>query len=105
MEEISWQSHAANDSRLLRWRQKCDTNSNLFSCLERYGVKDDEQAPIYLHPGEGTVWSRHEKLALRRDYPDSKVYGAIMGPTWVLSAPDGPHVGPMNLAIRVVTQH
>ena len=26
----------------------------------------------------------------------------FMGPTWVLSAPDGPHVGPMNLAIRVV---
>ena len=25
-----------------------------------------------------------------------------MGPTWVLSAPDGPHVGPMNLSIRVV---
>ena len=25
-----------------------------------------------------------------------------MGPTWVLSAPDGPHVGPMNLAIRAV---
>ena len=24
-----------------------------------------------------------------------------MGPTWVLSAPDGPHVGPMNLPIRV----
>ena len=23
-----------------------------------------------------------------------------MGPTWVLSAPDGPRVGPMNLAIR-----
>ena len=27
-------------------------------------------------------------------------HGANMGPTWVLSAPDGPHVGPMNLAIR-----
>ena len=25
----------------------------------------------------------------------------LMGPTWVLSAPDGPPVGPMNLAIRV----
>ena len=25
---------------------------------------------------------------------------ANMGPTWVLSAPDGPHIGPMNLAIR-----
>ena len=30
--------------------------------------------------------------------PDSKVHGAKMGPTWILSAPDGPHVGPMNLA-------
>ena len=34
-------------------------------------------------------------------YPDSKVHGANMGPTWVLSAPDGHHVGPMNLTIRV----
>ena len=32
--------------------------------------------------------------------PDSKVHGANMGPTWVLSALYGPHVGPMNLAIR-----
>ena len=31
---------------------------------------------------------------------ESKVHGANMGPTWVLSVPDGPHVGPMNLAIR-----
>ena len=36
-------------------------------------------------------------------YPDNKGHGANMGPTWVLSAPDGPHVGPMNLAIRVLT--
>ena len=34
---------------------------------------------------------------------DSKVHGANMGPTWVLSAPDGPLVGHMNLAIRDVT--
>ena len=34
------------------------------------------------------------------DYPDSKVCGANMGPTWVLSAPGGPHVGPTNLVIR-----
>ena len=32
--------------------------------------------------------------------PDNNVHGAKMGPIWVLSAPDGPHVGPMNLAIR-----
>ena len=31
--------------------------------------------------------------------PDSNIHGASMGPTWVLSAPDGPHIGPMNLAI------
>ena len=31
--------------------------------------------------------------------PDNKVHRANMGPTWVLSAPDGPHVGPMNPAI------
>ena len=35
--------------------------------------------------------------------PDSKVHGANMGSIWVLSAPDGPHVGPMNLAIREVS--
>ena len=32
--------------------------------------------------------------------PDNKVHGANIRPTWVLSAPDGPHVGPMSLAIR-----
>ena len=34
--------------------------------------------------------------------PDSKVHGTNMGPTWVVSAPDGPHVDPMSLAIRKV---
>ena len=37
-------------------------------------------------------WDKHYN-------PGSNVLGANMGPTWVLSAPDGPHVGPMNLAI------
>ena len=32
--------------------------------------------------------------------PDSKVHGTNMGPTWVLLASGGPHVGPINLAIR-----
>ena len=38
-------------------------------------------------------------------YPDSKVHETNMGPTLVLTAPDGPHVGPMNLAIRVCIPH
>ena len=34
--------------------------------------------------------------------PDSKVHGENMGPTCVMSAPGGPHVGPMNPAIWVM---
>ena len=37
----------------------------------------------------------------KKTFWDSKIYGANMGSTWVLEAPDGPHVGPMNLAIGV----
>ena len=38
-------------------------------------------------------------LAYLISIPDSKVHGANMGPTWGRQDPDGPHVGPMNLAI------
>ena len=38
------------------------------------------------------------------DIPDSKVHGANMGPTWVLSAADGSHGGPTNLAVRDVSE-
>ena len=34
-------------------------------------------------------------------YPDGKEGGANMGSIWVRSDPDGPHIGPMNLAIRI----
>ena len=34
------------------------------------------------------------------DFFICKVHEANMGPTWVLSATDGPHVGPMDPAIR-----
>ena len=34
-------------------------------------------------------------------FPDSMVHVTNMGPTWVLPAPGGPHVGPMNFAIMV----
>ena len=33
-------------------------------------------------------------------HPDSKDHGANMGPTWGRQDTDGPHVGPMNFAIR-----
>ena len=54
-------------------------NRHIYEC-QRY----------YYRSGPLTSWKSN---------PDNKVHGANMGPTWVLSAPDGPHVGPMNLAI------
>ena len=35
--------------------------------------------------------------------PDSKVHEAYMGPIWGRQDSGGPHVGPMNLAIRAVS--
>ena len=49
-----------------------------------------------LNSASAILWTRQVKFV------DSKVRGADMGPTWILSAPCGPHVGPMNLAIRDV---
>ena len=38
-------------------------------------------------------------------YPDSKANEANMGPIWGRQDPGGPHVGPMNFAIRVWRTH
>ena len=49
-----------------------------------------------------SFWHTERVNCSLNDNPDSKVHVAHMGPTWVLSTPGGPHVGPMNLAIREV---
>ena len=43
------------------------------------------------------------EIRLSQKYPDSNISWGQNGPTRVLSAPDGPHVGSMNLAFRVHT--
>ena len=52
------------------------------------------KAPHYYFWRESTVkgWD-----PLTKDHPDSKVHGDNMGPTWVLSAPDGPMLAPWTL--------
>ena len=45
------------------------------------------------------IGKRHLPNCLAQHCPDSKVHGANMGPTWALSAPGGPHISLMNLAI------
>ena len=47
-------------------------------------------------------WPLGEFDEILDKYPDSKVHVTHMGPTWFLSAPGRPHMGPMNLAIRVI---
>ena len=54
---------------------------------------------VSISRGNGFVLARQQNHF--HGFPDSKVHGSNMGPTWVLSAPDGPQVGPMHLAIRV----
>ena len=36
-------------------------------------------------------------------FPDNKVHGANMGPIWGRQDPGGPHVGPMNFVIWVMS--
>ena len=45
------------------------------------------------------IWFNDDDLPYLQSFPDSKVHVALMGPTWVLSAPGGPHLGPINLDI------
>ena len=46
---------------------------------------------LRVHAG---YWSPFDNI------PDSNFHGAHMGPTWVLSAPGGPHVGQIKRVIR-----
>ena len=64
----------------------CDLLVALKSCWTISGVASKLYAMMLM-------WYHYNVL------PISKVHGANMGLTWVLSAPDGPHVGPMNHAI------
>ena len=43
------------------------------------------------------LWNVDTNVFFASEAPDNKVHEANMGPTWVLSAPDGPHVGPWTL--------
>ena len=65
----------------------CTVSKNIF-------LLNDKAWYLDLHCQWAYIWNS----------PDSKVNGFNMGPTWVLSVPGRPHVGPMNLAIRECIQ-
>ena len=64
---------------------------SIVSNNDKFYEKDSIFSHLTLHYGKCANFNR---------IPAIKVHGADLGLTWVLSAPDGPHVGPMKLAIR-----
>ena len=77
----------------LVWHHDCtpQLKHNVFLCCVVVTSTDDIGWPSYSRCRAGPFTYSQA--------PDSKVRGANMGPTWVLSAPDGPHFGPTDLAI------
>ena len=78
---------------------------NISSMKRRSGNYMDKMFGMILSTWKISVWIMFSVPLLKwlrsfRHIPYSKIHWAHMGPTWVLSAPGRPHVGPMNLAIR-----
>ena len=42
---------------------------------------------------------------MTNNFPDNKVHGVNMGPIWGRQDTGGPHVGPMNFAIRAAPEY
>ena len=57
---------------------------------------------MHLEVSSAKSWRPFFSCQSMLKYPDSKIHGAYMGPTWGRQDPGGPHVGPRNLIIRVI---
>ena len=81
-----------------------DLNNQWFR--QRHPALDRTNTDLLSNAGTNCneIWIKVKLILWRKCtwkyHPDSKVHVANMGPTWVLSAPGGPHVGPMSLVIR-----
>ena len=89
---------------------KCILSKKLFVLRFEYMFSmdpiDNKKSLVHVIPWHwtgiaGTKASSRLIINVQQTFPDSKVHGANTGPTWVLSAPAGPHVGPKDFAIRV----
>ena len=92
-------SVSAKQPRKYRWRDHINSLKTAYTqqVKAQQHLKYIWRDILYKCPN---AYTRTKWLNGYRIYPDSKVHGTHMGPNWVLSAPDGPHVGPMNRAIR-----
>ena len=98
-----WLSKGINNGIHTLWCSSLMWHNGVFSIITRISV------PSIMQIGKFDWYQYYPSLLhfpiQLRIYPESKVRGANVGPTWVLSAPGGPHVGPMNFAISVPILH
>ena len=65
-------------------------------------IRQNKYVSIFSNVWKRSVTVRHRKRWTDgKAYLDSNVHGANIGPIWDRQDPGGPHVGPMNLIIRV----
>ena len=77
-------------------------NQTNFTSIERITFRIGKRPPTFLalKREQWELFVRQFNEHQTKHNPDSKVHGTNIGPTWVLQAQEGTHVGPMNLAIR-----
>ena len=104
--------HRTGSDRHIWWHMNTPSNGNIFRVTgplwgEFTGHRwthltkssDAELWRFLWSVPEQTVEQTIERLVTWDAIPDNKDHGANMAPTWVLSDPGRPQVGPMNLAI------
>ena len=89
-----------NSNMMQQWLYILAQHSHYINLTNQPKPVYDILSYIYIHEIY-YILHVHEFIITKNEHiPDSKVHGANMRPTWVLSAPDGPHGDPMRRAIR-----
>ena len=90
---VTWRSSKANMKCLLA-----------DFCIEILIFPPDDHCMLTM--GLAVIWEEWTlQQVVTSTFPDSKVHGANMGPTWGRQDPGRPHVGPMNLVIWVMLDY
>ena len=99
---LLWLSKSDISTMCWQWSNVPSVVTRGYLSIMQQGLSNEGQSPTYDKSSTfDTQWAVEKEKNTMVNYPDNKVHGANMGPTWALSAPGGPHIGPMNLAIRV----
>ena len=104
-----WDHHLHRSFSNFRWWYLVTHHRFMNNCT---GSSDRPAIDHFIHYSKGAIdltarrYDYQDRVKITQDdtathrNPDSKVHVTHMGPTWVLLALGGPHVGPMKIAIR-----